>query len=84
MYINDMINQNYYLLMIFNSPESKARIGLQPASVRPPVYAFKHEYFRSQRIDCNQILFEASLGWGKGCNRFWARSDHNSSFHGNR
>ena len=31
-----------------------------------------------------QILFESSLGWGKGCMRFWGRSDKNSSFHGNR
>ena len=31
-----------------------------------------------------RILSEASLGWGKGCIRFWARSDQNSGFHGNR
>ena len=35
-------------------------------------------------IDRNQILSEASLGWGKGCIRFWAISDQNSGFHGNR
>ena len=32
----------------------------------------------------NQILYEASLGWGKGCIRFWDRLDQNSGFHGNR
>ena len=32
----------------------------------------------------DQILFEASLGWGKGCIRFGGRSDENSGFHGNR
>ena len=32
----------------------------------------------------HQILFEASLGWGKGCIRFGGRSDENSGFHGNR
>ena len=30
----------------------------------------------------DQILFEASLGWGKGCIRFGGRSDENSGFHG--
>ena len=31
----------------------------------------------------NEILSETSLGWGKGCIRFWARSDRNSGVHGN-
>ena len=30
------------------------------------------------------LVFEASLGWGKGCIRFGGRSDENSGFHGNR
>ena len=33
---------------------------------------------------CDQILCEASLWWGKGCIRFWDRLDQNSGFHGNR
>ena len=53
-------------------------------SVRPCVNTFKYEYFHNQRADHNQILTEASLGWVKGCNKFWARSDQNSGFHGNR
>ena len=63
------------------------RMGLEPASVRvcvhPCVHTFKHEYLRDQQADYNQILSEASLGWGKGCIRFWCRSDQNSGFHGN-
>ena len=30
------------------------------------VHTFKHEYLRSQLADHNQLLSEASLGWGKG------------------
>ena len=63
------------------------RMGLEPASVRASVRAcvhtFKHEYLRDQQADYNQILSEASLGWGKGCIRFWCRSDQISGFHGN-
>ena len=51
--------------------------------VHPSVNTFKHEYLRNQQADCNQILSEVSLGWGKGCIRFLARSDWNSGFHGN-
>ena len=56
--------------------------GVRPSSV--VVHNFKHEYLCNQWADCNQILSEASLGWGKGCIWFWARSDQNSGFHGNR
>ena len=52
--------------------------------VRVSVHTFKHEYLHSQWADCNQILSEALLGWGKGYIRFWARLDQNSGFHGNR
>ena len=38
----------------------------------------------SQLAKFDQILCVASLGWGKGCIRFWGRLDRNSSFHGNR
>ena len=47
------------------------------------VNIFKHEYLHNQWADCNQILFEASLGSGKGCNMFLARLDWNSGFHDN-
>ena len=50
------------------------RMEIEPASVRPSVrpcvHTFKHEYLRDQQADYNQILSEASLGWGKGCIRF--------------
>ena len=59
------------------------RMGLEPASVRACVHTFKYEYIRDQQADYNQILSETSLGWGKGCIRFWCRSDQNSGFHGN-
>ena len=35
---------------------------------------FKHKYLRGQQADRNQILSEASLGWGKDCMGFGA--DH--------
>ena len=39
-------------------------------SVRASVYTFKHEYLCNQLADLNEILSEASLGWGKGFSRF--------------
>ena len=48
------------------------------------VNIFKLEYLRNQWANRNKILSEpSSLGWGKGCIRFWARSDWNSGVHGN-
>ena len=44
----------------------------------------KLEYLWSQLASLDQILCVASLGWGKGCIRFWGRLDQNPSFHGNR
>ena len=38
----------------------------------------------SQLANIDQILCVASLGWGKGCIRFWGRLDQNSGFHGDR
>ena len=60
--------------------------GVRPSSVVRPsvVHNFKHEYLCKQLADHNEILSEASLGWRKGCIRFWARSDPNSGFHGNK
>ena len=48
------------------------------------VHTFKLEYLWSQVANLVHILFVASLGWGKGCIRFWGRLDQNSGFHGNR
>ena len=68
------------------------RMGLDPASVRPSacasvrasVHTFRLEYLWDQPADHNQISFGASLGWGIGCIRFWARLNQNSGFHGSR
>ena len=48
------------------------------------VHTFKLECLWSQLANLDQILCVASLGWGKGCIRFWNRLDQNSGFHGNR
>ena len=48
------------------------------------VHTFKLEYLWSQLANLDQISFLASLGWGKGCIRFWGRLDQNSGVHGNR
>ena len=48
------------------------------------VHTFKLDYLWSQLAYLDQILCVASLGWGKGCIRFWGRLDQNSGFHGNR
>ena len=47
-------------------------------------HTFKLEFLWSQEASLNWILCVASLGWGKGCIRFWGRLDQNSGFHGNR
>ena len=52
------------------------------ANVRPSVRALTLSNMNIS-TNCNQILSEGSLGWGKGCIMFWARSDWNSGFHAN-
>ena len=47
-------------------------------------HTFELEHLWSQLASLDQILCVASLGWGKGCIRFWGRLDQNSGFHGNR
>ena len=72
--------------LFVSSPEPKAQgelIGWD-SSRRPSVHTFKHEYLRDPLADRNQISSEASFGWGIDCIRFWARSDKNFGFHGNR
>ena len=48
------------------------------------IIQLKLEYLWGQLANVDQILYEASLGWGKGCIRFWDRLDQNCGFHGNR
>ena len=47
-------------------------------------HTFELEYLWSQLTYLDQILCVASLGWGKGCIRFFGRLDQNSGFHCNR
>ena len=47
-------------------------------------HTFEVEYLWSQLANLDQSLYVRSLGWGKGCIRFWGRFDQNSGFHGNR
>ena len=48
------------------------------------VHTFKPLYTQGQLANFSQILSVASLGWGKGCLRFWDRSNQNCDYHGNR
>ena len=72
-----------HVLVTCNNEEDPINKSSGPHGLREDVNIFKHEYLRNQWADCNQILSEASLGKGKGCNMFLARSDWNSGFHGN-
>ena len=47
-----------------------SRRPLVRACVGASVHTFKHEYLSNQLADWNEILSEASLGWGKGFSRF--------------
>ena len=73
----------------------KARSHLNLGQIRPLVlellslewqkfHTFELEYLWCQLANLDHILCEASLGWGKGCIRFWGILDQNSGFHGNR
>ena len=48
------------------------------------IIQMKLEYLWDQYANVDQILYEASLGWGKGCVRFRDKLDQNSGFHGKR
>ena len=60
------------LLLTFRS---LAAIGSEKSTVFTfsSVNIFKLEYLRNQWANRNQILSEASLGWGIDCIRFWTR-----------
>ena len=71
------------MFVCFSSPEPKALgdlIGWRPSSV----HTYKHEYHFDQLLNQDQISSEASLGLEIDCIRFWARSEYNFGFHGNR
>ena len=74
---------------LISSPEPKAhKVSLYyskaPSSVVVVVHTFEQLYLQDQLANFSQILSVASLGWGKGCIRFWGRSDQNCGYHGNR
>ena len=48
------------------------------------IIQMKLEYLWGQLASVDQILYEASIGWGKGCIRFRDGLDQNSGFQGNR
>ena len=56
-------------------------MAVEPASMGASVgasacvHTFNLEYLEDNKANRNQILYEASLRRGKGCIRFWARSD---------
>ena len=73
----------------------KARSSLILGRIRPLIlkllalewrkfHTFELEYLWSQLANLDQILCVASLGWWKGCIRFWGRFDQNTGVHGNR
>ena len=70
---------------IFSSPEPKTQgeLIVYQSSRCLSVDIFKLEYLCNQWANRNKILTEPSLGWGKDCIRFWARSDRNSGVRGN-
>ena len=51
--------------------QSSRRLTVRPCMRPSSVNTFKHQYLSDQRVDCNQILPKALLGWGKCCIRFW-------------
>ena len=79
--------QHFILLLAYLSWRLTRWAYSIPLVCRPSssvvVHTFKLEYLWSQLVNLDQILCVASLGWGKGCIRFWGRLDKNSGFHGN-
>ena len=69
-------------------PSSSVVVRRRPSSSSSSssvvVHTFKLEYLWSQVANIDQILCIASLGWRKGCIRFWGILDQNCGFHGNR
>ena len=53
-------------LIVYQSSRRPSVRACVSASVRPSVNTFKHEYLCNQLADWNEILSEASLGWGEG------------------
>ena len=77
------------LAFVFDNDTFNKRIYYSPASKKwgytgfvlsfrgSVIIQMKLEYLWGQLANLDQILSEASLGWGKGCIRFWDRLDQN-------
>ena len=81
--------------IIITRTDIKALSSLNLGQIRPLIlellalewqkfHTFELEYLWSQFANLDHILCVISLGWGKGCIRFWGRLDQNSGFHGER
>ena len=60
-------------LIVYRSIRRPLVRPLVRPSVSASVNIFELEYLRNQSANHNQILSEASLGWGIDCIRFWTR-----------
>ena len=76
-------SHQYFSSSLLAEPKAHGELIVYRSIRRLSVNIFKHEYIHNQWANRNQILSEASLGRGKGCIRFWTRSDRNSGVHGN-
>ena len=77
----------FLLLFLAHRRRRLTRWAYSIARLRRPfvvVHTFEQKCLQDQLTNFSQILSVASLGWGKGCFKFWSRSDQNCGYHGNR
>ena len=82
----------YYSIIVAPLWKSGGYTGFALSFRNSVVLSFRHsviiqmklKYLWGQLASLDQILYEASLGWGKGCIRFRDKLDKTSGFHGNR
>ena len=85
-----LINKKWCPKLHFSSHEPKALSELigwdssRRQCIRPSVHTFKYKYLLDQLANQYYISSGSFLGQGVGCIRFWARSDQNYGFYGNR
>ena len=68
-----MVKDKHPVFLAHLSRRLKGELIVYRSIRRPCVNIFKLEYLRNQWANRNQILSEASLGWGIDCIRFWTR-----------
>ena len=74
-------SHNEVHIRAYNQYHRYILLNAQPKKTKQFMSSFKGGIWLAW-VDRNQILSEASLGMGKGCIRFWTRSDQNSGVHG--